>query len=146
MCYSCGRDLTNKCSDRLNMLSHSCAKILPVWEKLLSERFSELGTSINVQNIISDGSFTGKMCRSCVSALSRFQKLELSIRKNIEDAADAILDNNCCQSPCRKRNLIDHDEKRTNNFSLLILQNKSKLRSYTSSNIIDRSSTVGHFT
>ena len=73
MCYSCGRDLTNKCSDRLNMLSHSCAKILPVWEKLLSERFSELGTSINVQNIISDGSFTGKMCRSCVSALSRFQ-------------------------------------------------------------------------
>ena len=61
------------------MLSDACSNALPVLKRPMLERFSELNIDIDIHAVISDDEgFVGRMCHSCVSALYRFQKLELS--------------------------------------------------------------------
>ena len=55
------------------------------------ERFSELNINKDIHTVISGDGFVGRMCRSCVSALYRFQKLELSTPQSINDTVDAII-------------------------------------------------------
>ena len=78
------------------MLGDACSKALPVCKRLMLERFSELNIDIYIHAVISgDDAFVGRMCRSCVSALYRFQKLELSTRQSINDAVDPIVTSHC---------------------------------------------------
>ena len=73
------------------MLGDACSKGLPVCKNLMLERFSKLNIDIDTHAVISgDEAFVGRMCHSCVSALYRFQKLELGTCQSI-DAVDPIV-------------------------------------------------------
>uniref|UniRef100_A0A1X7TE38 ZAD domain-containing protein n=1 Tax=Amphimedon queenslandica TaxID=400682 RepID=A0A1X7TE38_AMPQE len=77
ICYGCGKDLSNQATNRYNLLSDSCSKALPVWKKLVKKRFLEIGIKVKVDQLLSDESgFHGRMCRICVAALYRYEKLE----------------------------------------------------------------------
>ena len=95
------------------MLSDVCSKALAVWKRLMLERFSELNIDIDIHAVISgDDGFIGRMCNSCVSALYRFQKLELSTHQSINDAVDAIVTSHRCSFlQSRKRNMDDDDDE-----------------------------------
>ena len=92
-CYGCGYDITHRATDRCSMLSDAFSKALPIWKRLVAERFDELKIDVDVNELLShdDDGYVGRMCRSCVSALYRLEKLESSTRKNVDDAVDCII-------------------------------------------------------
>ena len=105
-CYGCGKDITSQASNRYNMLSVPCFKALPIWKKMASERFKELNIEVDINKVLLDQDeekCVGKMCRSCVSALQRLDKLEASTRQNINDAIDMIVSGGQWLYQSRKR-------------------------------------------
>ena len=74
------------------MLSDGCSKALPIWKRLVAERFDELKIDFDVNELLShDDGYVERMCHSCVSALYRLERLESSTRKNVDDAVDCII-------------------------------------------------------
>ena len=77
------------------------------------ERFEELNVDVDINQLLSDEDGTvGRMCRLCVSSLNRFDKLQSSIRQNVNDAIDRILSGDqCSRIHSRKRYLESSDDE-----------------------------------
>ena len=100
------------------MLSSSCYRAIPIWKRLLSERFDELNVKIDVDLVLHDGDFVGKMCRPCAAALQRLHKLEAGVRQNICDAVESIMsENRWSLLQSRKRSLPSSDEETPRTYS-----------------------------
>ena len=75
------------------MLGPSCSKALPVWKRLVMEKFRLMDIVVDVDDLIYDEAdgFYGRMCQTCTSALERLGKLESSTSRNVDDAIDEIM-------------------------------------------------------
>ena len=89
-CFGCGEDMSGKSTNRYKMMSSSCARAIPVWKKKLNAILVSQGldTSIDMEELINGG----RMCRLCVSALERLDKLERSVMTNLSNAVQCVLD------------------------------------------------------
>ena len=85
-CFGCGKDISERCSDRYNMQGPSCSRAIPIWKRKLEQVLTSRGIKIDIDCLIEEGN--GRMCRSCVSALIRLEK---SVELNLVDAVEVIV-------------------------------------------------------
>ena len=103
-CFGCGKDISERCSDRYNMQGQSCAHAVPIWKRKLEQLLKNHGMFVDIECLIHEGN--GHMCHSCVSALVRLEKLEKSVELNLVDALDVIIGSDVVQQP-RKRRCVE---------------------------------------
>ena len=77
------------------------------------ERFEELNIDVDINQLLHDEDGTvGRVCHLCVSSLNRFDKLQSSVRQNVNDAIDRIHSGDqCCRIQRRKRYLESSDDE-----------------------------------
>ena len=51
MTLYCGKDIIHRATDRCSMLSDACSKALPIWKRLVAERFDELKIDVDVNPV-----------------------------------------------------------------------------------------------
>lgn len=101
-CYGCGDDITAKCTNRYNMTSSSCARAVPIWKKKFNDVIHSKRLNINIDELLKADLSGGRMCRPCVSAFERLDKLERSVISNLTNALDSIVSGPISRV-CRKR-------------------------------------------
>jgi hypothetical protein len=119
-CWGCGKGITHQPTNRYNMLSSPCDKVLAIWKRLASQRFQELNHDVDINKLLVDdgGRSVGRMCRLCFSALQRLEKLDNSVRENMKKAVECIMsEDQWSQLQSRRQRLESSDD--TSHVSLI---------------------------
>ena len=92
LCVGCGDNISNRTSDRRNLLSDSSKSVVMVWKDIVLKKLRSHGMEAEeCSTFIQTLQDKHRMCRTCFSAIERFMKLKGSVEKNIEDAINATL-------------------------------------------------------
>lgn len=101
LCASCGKDLTDRQSDRRSLETAAAASVLEAWRDFLK--------SMGREDADSELLKSGKMCRSCYSSYERYQKLRGEIHTKLLGAVGSVNvgtarnTGSSCSTPTRKR-------------------------------------------
>ena len=73
LCLGCGKNITERISDRRNLCTESSSPVLLFWKEIFLSKLENDG--VEAETFVKDVIEKHRMCRRCFSAMDRLQKV-----------------------------------------------------------------------